>query len=213
MAKLRVAGKLSILLLGLMLAACYIPDKFRSELRISKWGDYAITFDGDLMFAPMLHEMSKTKLTKEQLAERNENIRKDLSRDPAVKEITPVGDSRFHVKYERMGRLGQTQLVALLRRDARLIAMKSNEKDIIVIHANAVKPSDAEALARFNVGMEGEFRIVTDAQVLQHNATEVRPYGEYQVFIWKIENPLSPAPTLVIRREMDPMRPLSPVNQ
>jgi len=57
--------------------------------------------------------------------------------------------------------------------------------------------------------MEGEFRVTTDGKVIKHNATEVRPFGEYKVYIWKIENALSPSPFLAMLREDDPARPLT----
>jgi hypothetical protein len=133
-----------------------------------------------------------------------EVIRHDLARDPAVKTIVSEGKGSFRVHYQREGVIGPNQLIALLRRDAALIRMKSMPDGRIFIAANGVKPADAEAMAKFGVGMSGEFRITTDANVLQHNASEVRPFGAYQVYIWKIDNPLSPMPHMAIMREPDP---------
>ena len=65
-------------------------------------------------------------------------------------------------------------------------------------------------MAEMGLNMEGEFRITTDANVVENNATEVRLFGVYKVYIWKIENPLSPMPHLVMLRDDDPQRPLSP---
>lgn len=191
------------------LASCYVPDKFRSELRISKYGDYALSYDGELIYAPILHDYANGKITPENEEERNNNIYKDLIRDIAFKSVERVGKGRFKVRYERMGRLGETQLTAILRRDARLLALKGNEDGSIVIDANGVKPGDARRMAELGVGMEGEFRVTTDAAVIKHNASEVRPFGQYKVYIWKIENPLSPSPFLVMVREDDPTRPLN----
>jgi hypothetical protein len=137
--------RLGVLAAVLLLSSCYIPDKFRSELRLSKYGDYALTFKGDLMYAPILDDYRKNKI-----------------------------------------------------------------KPAIVVRANAMKPSDAQILAELGLGMEGEFRITTDANVVKHNATVVKPFGTSKVYIWTIENALSPMPELVMIRDVDPSRPLAP---
>ncbi len=199
---------MTVLALTFALSSCYIPDKFKSELRLSKYGDWALNYEGDLIYAPILHDYAGGKITAENEEARNQNIYKDLVRDPAIKDIKRVGKGTFHVKYERVGRLGQVQLTALIRRDARMLALKSNEDGTIVVAGNGVKSSDAQRMAELGISMKGEFRITTDAAVIRHNATEVRPFGQSKVYIWNIENALSPTPNLVIARVPDPQRPL-----
>lgn len=202
--------RIGVLAALLLLSSCYIPDKFRSELRLSKYGDYALSFKGDLMYAPILDDYRKGKIKPEDEAARQENIRRDLSRDIAFRKIEVKGKGRFGVEYERVGRLGQVQLTSLIRRDARMLSLRSMENGAIVVRANAMKPSDAQILAELGLGMEGEFRVTTDANVIKHNATVVKPFGNARVYIWKIENPLSPMPELVMIRDVDPARPLAP---
>ena len=204
------AKRLGVLAAVLLLSSCYIPDKFKSELRLSRYGDYALSFKGDLLWAPILDDYRKGKVTIENEQEKLDNIRKDLIRDIAVRKMESRGKGRFAVEYDRAGRLQKVQLIALLRRDARLLAMRSMENGVIVIHANAMKPSDAQIMAEMGLTMEGEFRVTTDGNVVEHNATEIRPFGTSRVYIWKIENPLSPMPHLVMLRDDDPGRPLDP---
>lgn len=204
------ARRLGVVAALLLLSSCYIPDKFKSELRLSRYGDYSLTFKGDLLWAPILDDYRKGKVTLQNEQEKLDNIRKDLIRDVAIRKMESRGKGRFAVEYERAGRLGYVQLIALLRRDARLLAMRSKENGVIVIHANSMKPSDAQILAEMGLNMEGEFRITTDGNVVEHNATEVRPFGAAKVYIWKIENPLSAMPHLVMLRDDDPNRPLAP---
>ncbi|ARJ65509.1 hypothetical protein WV31_07505 [Magnetospirillum sp. ME-1] len=202
--------RIGVLAAVLLLSSCYIPDKFRSELRLSKYGDYSLTYKGDLMFAPILDDYRKNKIKPENEAERQENIRRDLARDIAFRKIESKGKGRFAVEYERVGRLGKVQLTSLIRRDARLLSLRSMENGAIVIRANAMKPSDAQILAELGLNMEGEFRITTDGNVVKHNATQVKPFGTSKVYIWKIENPLAVMPELVMIRDVDPARPLAP---
>lgn len=198
----------AVLALTLALSSCYIPDKFHGELRLSKYGDWALNYEGDLIYAPILHDYADGKITSENEDERNNNIYKDLVRDPAIKDLKRVGKGRFHVKYDRQGRLGKVQLTALIRRDARMLALKSAEDGTIIVAGNGIKSSDAQRMAELGISMQGEFRITTDANVLRHNATEVRQFGQYKVYIWKIENALSQTPHLAFVRDPDPQRPL-----
>ena len=200
--------RLTVVASLLLLSSCYIPDKFRAELRLSRFGDYDMIYKGDLLWAPILDDYRKGRITPDNEAERLENIRKDLSRDIAFRKIEPRGRGRFAVEYERAGRLGQIQLVSLIRRDARIIALRSLENGGIVIAANGLRASDAQTLAELGLTMEGEFRVTTDANVVENNATEVRQFGAYRVYIWKITGPLDPAPHLVMVRDPDPRRPL-----
>jgi hypothetical protein len=202
--------RIGVLAAVLLLSSCYIPDKFRSELRLSKYGDYSLTYKGDLMFAPILDDYRKNKIKPEDEAERQENIRRDLSRDIAFRKIESKGKGRFAVEYERVGRLEKVQLTSLIRRDARMLSLRSMENGAIVVKANAMKPSDAQILAELGLNMEGEFRVTTDANVVKHNATQVKPFGTAKVYIWKIENPLAVMPELVMIRDVDPARPLAP---
>lgn len=200
-----VAAFLSLL----ALSSCYIPDKFRSELRLSRFGDYALSYEGELIYAPILHDYAQGKITPENEQQRNDNIYRDLIRDTAFKAVEHSGKGRFKVRYERVGRLGKVQLSAIIRRDARLLALKSTEDGGIFVDANGIRPADAQRMAELGIGIEGEFRVTTDAKVLKHNATEVRPFGQYNVYVWKIENPLSPSPFMAVLREEDPARPLN----
>lgn len=197
----------AILPLLLALSSCYIPDKFKAELRLSRFGDYALTFDGDLLYVPLLHDYEAGNVKPEQEAERLDNVRADLVRDQAVKSAISQGRGRFAVHYERSGYLGRNQLSAILRRDARILMLKSKPDNQIIIAANGIRPTDAQALSRAGITLQGEFRVTTDANIVRHNATEVRQFGAFKVYIWKIENALSPMPKLVMIRDIDPTRP------
>jgi hypothetical protein len=202
----RTAVVLLVTLFGL--TSCYVPDRFRAELRLSRFGDWSISFDGDLLYGPMLHEYAENRVKPEEEADRLEHVMADLRRDPAIKYVKSAGRGRFNVRYERQGRIGREQLTAFVRRDARILMIKSQRDNQIIVGAHALRPAEAEAMATGNINMTGEFRITTDASVIQNNATEIRQFGAYRVYIWKIENSLSPMPKLVMVRDADPDRPL-----
>ena len=198
----------------LLLVSCYAPDNFRAELRLSRYGDYVLSFDGELIYLPIQHDYAQNLITPEEDAQRQEDIRQDLARDPAFSRIVPMGRGRFRVKYlgpilngKIGGRLGSDELVSIIRRDAHMLMLKSHPNNQIVIAAGTLEPSDIAAMAKVGLGMTGEFRLVTDGNVVENDASEVRPDGAYQVYIWKIYSPATPMPHVVMIRDFDPSRP------
>ncbi len=204
----RTVKALMALAAFLTLSSCYAPDNFHSELRLSRYGDFELTFDGDLLYLPILYDYEHGKVSPADEPRRLKEIHDDLVRDQAVKSAVSLGKGRFRVHYVRMGRLGRDQLIAVLRRDARILMLKSEPNNRIIISANSLRPADADAMTEAGFTMHGSFRITTDANVTSNNATEVRQFGKYKVYIWNIENALSPMPYLTMIRDVDPQRPL-----
>jgi len=205
----------TLAVLLLVLNSCYVPDKFKAELRMSRYGDYALSFEGDLLYVPLLHDYAENKVPKEEDAARQENVRQDLVRDTAFTDVRVMGHGRFHVKYlgpvrrgKAGGRLGQDELVSIIRRDVHILRIKSNPDNQVVILADSLRPTDAQAMQQQGMTMQGEFRLTTDGNIIKHNATEVRDMGPYKVYVWKIENPLSPMPHAIMIRDIDPERSL-----
>ncbi len=209
----RFIALLTFLVSALTLTSCYAPDNFHAELRMSRFGDFVLSYEGELVYLPIQHDYAEGKIKPEEDAQRQENIRQDLIRDRAFTSVVALGHGRFRVKYVgpvRNGhageRLGQDELVSIIRRDAHMLRIKSNPDNQVVILADSLKPDDAQVLTQGGIGMKGEFRLVTDGNVIKNNATEVRTMGAYKVYIWKIDNPLSPMPHAIMIRDIDPSR-------
>jgi hypothetical protein len=210
---LKLITRSALIILMLALNSCYVPDKFKAELRLSRYGDYALSFEGELIYMPIQHDYAEGTVKPAEEAERLENIRKDLVRDRAFTEVKPLGKGRFLVKYlgpvrngRAGGRLGPNELVSIIRRDVHMLMIKSNPDNQVVILSDSIRPTDAQAMQKVNLNMSGEFRLTTDGNVIRNNATEVRSMGETKVYIWKIENPLSPMPHAIMIRDIDPER-------
>ncbi len=217
------------ILAALTLSSCYIPDKFKSELILSKEGKYHITFEGDVIYLFILKDYKDGKITKENEQDKIKNIYKDLVRDPAIcpvirdeqgkpkkdpktdawirdnaaceRNLTNLGQGRFRIKYDLEGFIFDGDLITLFRRDAKLLLMKSNDDGTIGIGGNSLRPADASQLVASGINMKGEFRITTDSkEVLRHNATEVYDLKGTRVYLWKIDGPLSPPPQFIMKR-------------
>lgn len=197
----KVLASFAAMVLLTVLAACYLPNHFKSEIRLGRNGDFALSFYGELTWAPLYREIVQGKLKPDEAAKKIEEIRADLARDSNFKSIVPLGQGRFKVAYEREGHLAEKDMVSFVRRNAIIIAIFSKADGTITVSGNTLKPSDAQMATNSGIDIQGEFRIVTDGLVKEQNASKIVPYNGYQVYIWTIENAFSPAPRFVMQRE------------
>jgi len=184
--------------LSLALTGCYLPDQFRSEVRINRAGDFAITYEGDLVYAPLYAGLLQGKVPAAEESAKSEDAERDLKRDSGFQSVTPLGKGRFSVRYERQGRVGSGGYFTFIRRNADILSIKSTG-GIMTVKANAMSAADGQQVMQLGLSMRGEFRVTTDAAVIEHNAGAVRSYGGYTIYIWEIDNPLSPSPRIVLQ--------------
>jgi len=185
---------------ALILAACYLPDNFKSEVRVGSTGDYSLSFYGDLIWAPLFRDIQRGNVPADEIPKKIEEIRKDLARDPAFKTVESLGQGRFHVTYQREGHLQPTDLVTFVRRNAIILQLHATPDGKVALDGATIKPTEANEAVAMGLALQGEFRLITDAQVLSHNASKVTLFQGYPVYIWTIENAFSPAPHLVMQR-------------
>lgn len=184
-----------------LLAACYLPNNFKAEVRLGRTGDFALAFYGELVWAPLYRDIEQGKLSSEEIPAKVEGIRQDLARDSNFKKIESLGQGRFKVAYEREGRLSASQEVTFVRRNAIILEIRARPDGRVSVDGNALRPADAKTITDIGLGMKGEFRVITDGLVKEQNATRVEPYNGYQLYIWTIDSPFSPSPHFVMQRE------------
>ena len=162
----------------------------------------------DDAFEQQLHERLE-------LAEKDKQSAVDLIRAQFAVELQQAAaakDAAIQTLQAKVASASQEQQLAVARalgsaekeRDALAHQLAQVQRD----HEAAAALAQAQRMAELGISMRGEFRITTDGNVLRHNATEVRQFGTYKVYIWKIENAFSPPPNLVMQRDNDPQRPL-----
>lgn len=184
-----------------LLAACYLPNHFIAEIRLGHTGDYSIYYKGDLTWAPLYRDIRRGTLSPAEAQKRIEGIRADLARDPNFKSIVPTDQGIYHVEYKREGHLEDSEQVTFVRRNAVILMIKSHPDGRITVNGNAIKPSDAQVATDLGLDVQGEFRITTDAFVLEQNSTSIKNYDGYTSYIWTVQNAFSPPPHFAIRRE------------
>jgi len=188
-------------MLAAVLAACYLPDKFKSEIRLGRTGDFALSYYGDLVWAPLYRDIVQRHLKPDEIAEKTAGIQKDLQRDVNFKKVESTGPGRFKVEYQREGHMGPSEQVTFVRRNAIILELRASPDGRVTLYGNTLKPGDAQTATGMGLSVEGEFRLVTDGLVKEHNATSIKAFGPYTVYIWTIQNAFSPPPHLVMQRE------------
>jgi hypothetical protein len=183
------------------LAACYLPNNFRSEIRMGRTGDFAIAFYGELIWAPLYRDIQNGKYTSDQIPEQVELIRKDIARDSGFKLVESLGQGRFKVEYHREGRLKPSDEVTFVRRNAIILLIKATPDGKVAINGAGIKPSDAKTITDMGLTMKGQFDIITDGLVTTNNATRVEPFQTYQRYVWVVDGPFSPSVHFVMQRE------------
>ena len=64
----KILGAFAAMVLLTALAACYLPNHFKSEIRLGRNGDFALSFYGEVTWAPLYREIIQGKLTPEEVA-------------------------------------------------------------------------------------------------------------------------------------------------
>ncbi|MBB4266929.1 hypothetical protein [Roseospira visakhapatnamensis] len=194
-----------ILVTGLILlplvASCYVPDDFLVEVRVNRQGDFGITYSGTLTWAPLWADIRKGALSPDEIAEKVENIRRDLERYPEFSTVEHEGAGRFRVFYETTGHVDGDESFYFLRGNARIIAILSREDGLLVVRTHAITDDNRQRLQAVGMDMRGKMRVATDRPVLSHNA-QARADGPqgFVYYDWVIRSLNDPAPRIVMAR-------------
>lgn len=185
-------------LLAAVLGGCYLPARFDAEIEISRRGFYKIVFDGYLVEITLYDGLRTGEITQEQEAAKVKLLETDITRDSAVSEFKYIEQGHFKVHWEKSGDLLRSKMVTFVRRNENIIGLKyvNTTGDITMTGKNLGKAEKKQLIA-MGLGMQGQLRLKTDANVTGHNATRVIGKDE-KIYIWDIKDIHSPAPKLTI---------------
>jgi len=190
-----------------LLASCYLPDRFETEIRLTRDGSYGITFLGQLTYAPLYGQIADGKITKEKAEENNQMILGQLKRDAAFKEVTPLGRGRYQVRFEREGRFGGAmQMVNFATRNQAIFRIRTTEDGLVQVNGSGQGQLYADRFEAIGLRTQGLLRVVTDVEVLEHNATFVRASRTpgFTQYDWRIRNFRDTPPQFIGRLAVDP---------
>ncbi len=187
-----------------IVASCYVPDDFTCEIRVGKNGDYSITYNGTLTWAPLVMDIHDNKLSPAEIQQFGDSVVGELRRISEFSEVTPLSPGKVRVKYLRNGHIKDATKISFPRNGADFITMIVKTDGTLTILSTAKpKMTQVQKLDAANITSHGLLRVVTDLDVLKTNAQitgkQVQGYPGWYIFDWNIASLGQPPPVLQAR--------------
>ena len=189
-------GRFRWLLIAIVLSGCYLPSDFTADLRITPDGNYNFQYTGQLTYLPLREKLAQGGLSQTEVAEQVKAVTDDLARDKGFEEISYVDSATFRVRYKRVGNILREKSYTFIRINSRLLSMERRADGTVDIYGDKPNTADAQRIATSGLVMRGQFRIQTEAKVMQQNATETVE-GAAPVYVWRIDGVEKPSPRLI----------------
>ena len=191
--------RLPVLALLVLLTGCYLPARFAAEIEISRNGFYKMDFEGFVVEAYFYRDLQDGKLTQKQVNDKIEAILGDFERDGATKDASYFGQGAFKVKWVKSGDLLRSRMVTFVRRNEEMLSLTYlKDKGVIRVRGRALSKEQKDRLAQMGLNMQGELKVTTDAEVIDHNATKVEKNGGVGVYTWTIQSIFDKTPQMVL---------------
>jgi hypothetical protein len=190
-----------------LMTSCFVPDRYETEVRVSKDGSYGITFIGILTYAPLYGQIVRGEIDEAHAKDNERRFLETLKRDDGFKEVASLGRGRYQVRYERTGRFaGAHQMVTFVSRQEPMFRVRTTETGTLEINGSGQGRLYAKRLEEVGLKSQGLFRVVTDAEVTDTNAHFVRksPAPGYMVYDWRVKGFMDIPPHLSAKLAVDP---------
>lgn len=191
----------ALLCAGLVLASCYLPVRFDSEITIDRAGYYDLKFEGYLADVGLYRGLVEGKISPEQERIKVGVIERDFTRDSDTKEFSYFREGHFKIKWERAGDLIATKTVTFIRRNELILQLKYVENSgYVVLEGKSITRKNRKILADMGLNMQGQIRVKTDMPIKSHNATLEKKDPRDKRFtwlVWDVANIYSPRPRAV----------------
>lgn len=187
---------LSTLAVLCLLAGCYLPDRFQLQINMQRDGEYAFTYEGDLLAFNFLRKIGAGEASANDQDE-IQIYENDLRRDSGFSEVSYLGQGRYRVKYRRQSNILKRPSFSFVRRNAPFMTVKRNAEGLVTITGDRPNKKYRDELVAKGFNTRGTVRIWTDARVIDHNAHEVIQ-GSSTQYVWNIQSIQLPAPRLVL---------------
>lgn len=179
-----------------VLAGCYLPEKFTASLKVASDGSYAYRYEGLTAFIPAIMKMSQggMKLSAKDDSDLQAEAVK-MGRSPDFRKASYVGRGRYELALAGERKAGQPVNVL----DA--LRVFSEKDGTINIVGAELKAQDKAQLEKLNLKIDGtlEVSIPKNAEVISTNATSSPSFfGMVGTYSWKIGS-LEQRPLMRIR--------------
>ena len=190
-----------------LLVSCWLPEQFQTEVRFTSLGAYGITYIGTITYAPLFGQIMRGDISKEDADRQVRQYNDFLKADSGFKEINSLGKGRYQVKYQREGQFaGNKQSFNFISRQGAMFRLRTTEDATVVLGGSGQGRMYAARFEEVGLGMQGLFRVVTAAEVIEHNAQFVRQSSTpgFTQYDWRIRSLRDAPPKLIAKLKVDP---------
>ena len=153
--QLRLPKSLIGLIFLLPMSACYVPDNFGGEIRITRDGHYGISYSGDLIWAPLFGQIVRGELDQDAASEQITGFAADLKQDSHFQFVASRGQGRFQVQYDRRDTFTKTQVISFVRRNARIFQLQATENGEVRFTGRGASDLQAQQLEDIGLRTRG----------------------------------------------------------
>lgn len=188
-------------MMGILLTACagmlgcFVPEEFDATLEIDKDRNYQFSYDGTLVFGPVLSQIKENGSLSVSEEAAIAQAGGELRKQPGVVSAMYAGRGRFRIKYREAGALtpGRTLFMDLG-------TFEADPGGGIRISGPAFNPGDLRELTELGLKLDGTIRLKSAIPVVQHNAASTPWFGgRLGAYKWRITGAEAALPTALVR--------------
>ncbi|MDX2144217.1 MAG: hypothetical protein SFV19_12750 [Rhodospirillaceae bacterium] len=190
-----------------VLANCWLPEQFETEIRFTSTGAWGVTHIGTITYAPLFGQIVRGVIAKEDADRQVRQHLEFLKLDSNFKEVNSLGSGRFQVKYMREGQFaGAKQSFNFIARQGAMFRLRTTPDARVILAGSGQARIYADRFEEVGLKMQGLIRVVTDAEVIEHNATTVRQSRTpgFVQYDWRVRSLRDKPPKLVAKLKIDP---------
>gem|GEM_PF-660393 len=190
-----------------VLASCWLPEQFETEIRFTSTGEYGVTYLGVITYAPLFGKIARGEISQEDVDRQIAQYINFLKGDSSFKQINSLGSGRFQVEYRKEGQFaGNKQSFNFISRQGAMFRLRTTEENTVILSGSGQARLYAKNFEEVGLKMRGLMRVVTDAEVTEHNANFVRASRTpgFTQYDWRIRSLRDMPPKLVARLKIDP---------
>ena len=191
------------ILIAVGVSGCYLPVRFDAEIEVSRQGYYEFFFDGYIARIELFDGLNKGGISREEEEKQKELLKTDFERDSNTKSFKYFKRGHFHVNWEKKGDLTKAKTVTFFRRNENMVSISYNSTSgRVQVAGRSLQRKQRRQLHDMGLGMTGQLRVITDTNVIAHNATSVKKMPKrgdrFKMYTWKIKNIFDQTPSITM---------------
>ncbi len=197
---MRTLRPLLAVLALVVLAGCYMPDRFEAGMQIRRDGAYAFTYEGELTSLQLLRRLGRGEFDGDPEGFRDQVglFERELRRDSGFREVTYWRQATYRARYVHEGNLERDRSFNFVRLNSRFLGLKNLGEGRVELSGNRLPKAYMDELINGGFDVRGTFRLWTDARVIEHNADSVEGEGLI-LYTWRIRTMRQKPPRLVLQ--------------